>query len=262
MRNKIGISVVRLQGIERSALALMASLLGFLAFSGGMSVIFAGQASALLTSVVAVNSATCDPLGLGVGSGDPILIEELGTEDNTYGTSPAFPLSDSGISATASFSGSIACASSYAAGVGSQIELNITNDTTRSFSDLWYVSDGAVSITNIDGEINGFSAFKIDGTLTSNFNNPLISESLGANEVFEPGETWTFILDGFNDPIYAAPTSTPWLGSVGVGTDSDQVSTIYLSSGSIVAFVPEPSTALLIGLGLAGLAMPRRWRGR
>jgi hypothetical protein len=240
----------------------MASLLGFLAFSGGMSVIFAGQASALLTSVVAVNSATCDPLGLGGAGGAPILVEELGTEDNTYGTSSAFPLSDSGISATASFSGSVACAANYTVGVGSQIELSITNETTRSFSDLWYVSDGLVSITNIDGEINGFSAFKIDGTLTSNANNPLISESLGVNEVFEPGETWTFILDGFNDLVYAAPTSTPWLGSVGVGTDSDQISTVYLSSGSIIAFVPEPSTALLIGLGLAGLAMPRRWRGR
>ena len=32
----------------------------------------------------------------------------------------------------------------------------------------------------------------IDGTLSSNANNPLVFESLSVNEVFEPGETWTF----------------------------------------------------------------------
>ena len=259
MRKRIEIPVVRWQRGERSTLALIASLLGWVAFSGGMSVVFAGQANALLTTVVAANSTTCDPLGL---AGGPLLIEELGTEDNYHGTSPAFPLSDSGISATVSVSTGVACASTFTVGVGSQWELSITNETTRSFSDLWYVTDALTSITNVDGEINGFSAFKIDGTLSSNANNPLVFESLSVNEVFEPGETWTFILDGFDDGLWTEPDSIPWLGSVGVGADSDQNTTLALSSGSIVAFVPEPSAALLVGLGLAGLAMPRRRRGR
>ena len=262
MHGRIGISVVRWQGGERSALASIASLLVFLAFPGGMIVIFPGQASAVPTSVVASNSATCDPLGLGGGGGGPILVEELGTEDNYHGMSPAFPLSDSAISATVSPSVGIACASTFTGAPGGQWELSITNETSRSFSDLWYVSDGATSITNVDGVINGFSAFKIDGTLTSNANNPLVSESLVMNEVFEPGETWTLILDGFDDFTNSAAIAIPWLGSVGVGTDSDQTTTIALSSGSIVAIVPEPGTALLIGLGLAGLAMPRHRRGR
>jgi len=261
MYGRFGISRVRWQGGEGSALALAASLIAFLAFSGGMNVLFPGQASAVPTSVVASNSATCDPLGLGGGGGGPTLVEELGTEDNYHGMSPAFPLSDSAISATVSPSVGIACASTFTGAAGGQWELSITNETSRSFSDLWYVSDGAASITNVDGVINGFSAFKIDGTLTSNANNPLVFESLVMNEVFEPGETWTFILDGFDD-IFTLPTSIPWLGSVGVGSDSDQLTTISLSSGSIVAIVPEPGTALMIGLGLAGLAMPRRLRGR
>ena len=66
----------------------------------------------------------------------------------------------------------------------------------------------------------------------------------------------TFIIDGYSNMVSALASE---LGSVGVGFGSAEPGlTIPLSSGSIVALVPEPSAALLMGLGLAGLTMTGR----
>ena len=214
----------------------------------------AGQANALWTYVVAANGNTCDPLGLTTGAaGTATPIDELGT-------SAGFHLADEGITALAGQSADIACPSNFSAAfpTGTQVLLSITNSTNRTFSDLWYVADPETSISNVDGEINFNPAFKIDGTVTINQNNPLISESFFADEYFTPGETWTFIIDSYSNTV-SAPASE--LGSVGVGFGSAEPGlTIPLSSGSIVALVPEPGTALLMGLGLAGLTMTGRRR--
>jgi len=213
----------------------------------------AGQASALWTSVVAADSVTCDPLGLSSGpAGTAMPIDELGT-------SSGFHLADEGIVAFAMLTADVACPSNLSP-LGTQIILSITNSTNRTFSDLWYVADPETSISNVDGEINSNPAFKIDGTVTTGQNNPLVSESFASDEYFTPGETWMFILDGYSN-IVSAPASE--LGSAGVGFDSAEPGlTIPLSSGSIVALVPEPSSALLMGLGLAGLTMTSRRRPR
>ena len=217
----------------------------------GALLVTVGQANALATQVVASNSSTCDPLGLGGGSaGASISVDELGT-------SAAFALADEGITAVSALTSQVACpTTSSLAGV--QVELSITNSTTRSFANLWYVADGPTTFSNIDGEVNQFSAFKIDGTVTVNANNPLVNESMAIDEVFEPGETWTFIIDHY-DNFVGGPGSASSLGSIGVGSDSDQVQTIYLSTGSIISAIPEPNSALLLGLGLAALSSPR-WR--
>ena len=212
----------------------------------------AGQANALFTFVVAENGPNCDPLGLATSAaGTATLIDELGT-------SAPFHLADEGITAFASQSADLACASTASPAAGAQILLSITNSTNRTFSDLWYVADPETSITNVDGEINFNSAFKIDGTVTFNLNNPLVFESIFTDELFSPGETWKFILDGYFNAV-SAPASE--LGSIGVGWESAEPGlTIPLSSGSIIALVPEPSTALLMGLGLAGLTLTGRKR--
>jgi hypothetical protein len=168
-----------------------------------------------------------------------------------------FDLADEGITAVSNLTEQIACHSNFSQ-TGKQILLSITNSTNRTFSDLWYVADPETSITNIDGKINSNSAFKIDGTVTINQNNPLISESFASDEYFTPGETWTFIIDGYSNAVSALPSE---LASIGVGFDSAEPTlTIPLSSGSIVALVPEPSAALLMGLGLAGLTVTSRQR--
>ncbi len=211
----------------------------------------AGQANALWTYVVAANGTTCDPLGLTAGAAG------IATPIDELGTSVGFDLADEGITAFATQTADIACLSNFSQ-TGTQVLLSITNSTSRTFSDLWYVADPETSISNIDGEINFNPAFKIDGTVTINQNNPLISESFASDEYFTPGETWTFIIDGYSNAVSALPSE---LASIGVGFDSAEPGlTIPLSSGSIVALVPEPSAALLMGLGLAGLTMTGRRR--
>lgn len=210
----------------------------------------AGQANALWTHVVAQNIQNCDPLGLATGpNGTAIVIDELGT-------SAPFHSADEGITASASQSANVACPSTASPAVGMQVLLSITNSTNRTFSDLWYVADPETSITNFDGKINSNAAFKIDGTVTVNLNNPLISESILTDELFSPGETWKFIIDSYVNAV-SVPASQ--LGSIGVGSDSAEAGiTIPVSTGSVIAMVPEPGTALLMGLGLVGLTITGR----
>jgi hypothetical protein len=49
-------------------------------------------------------------------------------------------------------------------------------------------------------------AFKIDGTVTLGANNPLFGESGTVNEIFEPGETWRFIVTNVLFPANVPPT--------------------------------------------------------
>ena len=94
------------------------------------------------------------------------------------------------------------------------------------------------------------------GTVTVNLNNPLISESILTDELFSPGETWKFIIDSYVNAV-SVPASQ--LGSIGVGSDSAEAGiTIPVSSGCVIAMVPEPGTALLMGLGLVGLTITGR----
>ena len=83
-----------------------------------------------------------------------------------------------------------------------------------------------------------------------------VSESILTGELFSPGETWKFIIDGYFNAV-SAPASH--LGSIGVGVDSAEAGiTIPVSTGSVIALVPEPGTALLMGLGLVGLTITGR----
>jgi hypothetical protein len=91
-------------------------------------------------------------------------------------------------------------------------------------------------------------AFEIDAV---GANTPLVSEVGGSIAgVFEPGETWTFIIQDYTNTfgLSAALISSIGLPSAGLA-----------SSGSIVAVpVPEPTPAALVGLGVLGLALARR----
>jgi hypothetical protein len=134
--------------------------------------------------------------------------------------------------------------------------VDITNLTRRSFEEVWYVADPETTITNVDGLVNDELAFRID---MIGINTPLISEAGGIFPgIFEPGETWTFILQDYANTRGISPA---FLGSFGVpsplvGAGPGGASS---SSGSIIAVpVPEPSTAALISLGLIGFALHRR----
>ncbi len=83
----------------------------------------------------------------------------------------------------------------------------------------------------------------------------MVSESGGVNDIFESGETWQFIIQDYSN---LNDTSAAIFVSPGVGSPSSLGLEGGHSSGSIIAFIPEPSTALLLALGLVALAMRRR----
>jgi hypothetical protein len=213
-----------------------------------VSLAFATTALAVPVSVTSSNLTHCDvlsvpaelhELGLGAGSGGPFPIQEE-------------------ISASASPASSAICPSDQDPGVN----IFMTNLSGADWTEVWYVADPETSISNYDGLVNDQQAFRIDSV---GANRPLTFESIAFDDVFQAGETWFFSIDGYvnTNGLSAAafdscsPQAGPCTaGLVGLGSVGD-----LFSSGSIIAVgnpVPEPSTALLIGVGLLSLGLIRR----
>jgi hypothetical protein len=132
-----------------------------------------------------------------------------------------------------------ACSAENQKGVA-DAQVLITNDSGQDFIEVYYVADAETTITNVDGLIDGLLAFKIDDF---GANTPLVSESITADNIFEAGETWTFILQDYSNGLGRAASD---LASIGIPTSGD----IY-SSGSIVGIVAGTGGADAAG-GWAG----------
>ena len=202
----------------------------------------ASLAQAVPTKVNYNDSLNCDTLFV------PTDVHELGI-------APAFStVPDELITATSTFTAQAACPASDIPNQPNAV-LTMTNLTPTAWADVWYVADplnlvGGTTISNFDGVVDDLAgtvpgqAFLID---RFGLNKPLISESGLANGIFEPGETWQFLID---DYFNTGGLSAAAFDSIGVAS----LSPVALSSGSIIArAVPEPSSLALAALGLLGL---------
>jgi len=188
-----------------------------------------------------VDDQRCDPMPNGL-----FQLDELGVR-------PAFPLNELiGVQIVGpGVFGS--CASHPNNFQVPDYQVVITNLTRTSWRNLYFVADtglvgaGLPTVGNSDGRINGGDAFRID---TVGVNQPLVSESINADRVFEPGEIWIFNVEDWFPGVNLPLT----FGSLGVGNASGANAN---SSASIVA-IPEPAGLALLGLGLAGLGLSRR----
>ena len=132
----------------------------------------------------------------------------------------------------------------------------MTNLTGRFLSDLFYVGDPETRLSNVDGVGEGGGspgisglAFRIDSI---GANRPLVFESLTPDGIFEPGETWQFIVQDYGNLLGLAPDS---FFSIGMAGDSTAI--VQSSAASIVRMVPAPGTLALLG---GSLAFARRRR--
>ena len=227
--------------------SFVASLLGSLAF-------------AVPAQVYYDDTEHCDPLFV------PTDVDELGIGQSVAGAIVGpFP-KDEEITAFAIEEYMPACMHSDDPDKVDSI-VSITNLTVpqRSFSELWYVANPNTYISNWDGlvgqvgsaDLGSGPAFRIDNV---GHNRPLLSESGTADGIFEPGETWKFVVQDYDAGSLgldaAAFTSIGVAGgSLGGGK----------SSGSIIGIpmrVPEPSGLALLAIGLVTPALRRRQRCR
>ena len=171
------------------------------------------------------------------------LVDELGHPS-------VFPFGER-IDAVSTFTQQAACPSHENPNIPNVI-VQMTNLNPFTFFDLHYVADpntpGAIgtSISNEDGLVNAGQAFRIDRV---GLNQPLLGESILNDGLFQPGETWRFIID---DYVNTAGIPAHAFFSISVGSASGGPP----SSGSIIALIPEPASMGL--LGVAGLGILRR----
>ncbi|MDX9910445.1 MAG: PEP-CTERM sorting domain-containing protein [Phycisphaerales bacterium] len=183
--------------------------------------------------------------------GNRVALEELGN-------APLFP-TDELIESVATFTQQSACPPMDNPAIPNALVV-MTNLTGRSWTDLFYVGDLETTFTNVDGVASTNEAPPPNSLLTFAFridsfglNRALVFESIAFDGVFEPGETWHFIIQDYSNTFGLSPAAFGSLdfagGSVGDG----------LSSGSIVQFiVPAPGSLALLGAG--ALASTRRRR--
>ncbi len=168
------------------------------------------------------------------------------------GFQPPFPLEQSILASSVTWQGHVPCPSEYQ-GLGA-VQISMQNLTGKSWYDVWYVADPETQLSNWDeyvGEI-GFAAwksFKIDNL---GVNTPLVSESLIPDNIFQPGEIWEFVIQEYNNALMAPPSAFDSIGIAGASAGFPP------SSGSIIAWVPEPNSGVLLAIGCLVLLWRRR----
>ena len=206
-------------------------------------------------------STECDPLFI------PQLVDELGIghSGGATGVTGPFP-KDEEISAKSYEDYKPVCPTSDDPDIADAI-VDITNLTqpARSFKALWYVGNPTTSLSNVDGEVfqagfpNGRGlAFRID---TRGHNRPLISESIKADGIFEPNETWRFVIQDYDAGTAVGGVAGGAADFTSIGVAGGSLAHGDRSTGSIIGIpIPEPTSLGLLMLGTMGAIIFRRRR--
>lgn len=116
---------------------------------------------------------------------------------------------------------------------------------------VWYISDPETTVTNFDGFIGNVcpddaeEAFRIDSL---GVNRPLVFESMIVDNIWQPGETWHFILQDYANGAGGPPHQYDSLGIAGASPGFPP------STGSIMVHcVPEPATMAGVFLTVGSL---------
>jgi len=189
-----------------------------------------------------------DPTSCDTLFGPPIS-DEIG--EGTVGLSPLgpFPPSEELDVISETFAELGTCPSFNGAALDFVIE--IKNLSGESWEHVVYVTDFGLGIGGYDGFVNGETAVEID---TFGVNVNLLSESIIADNIWQPLEVWEFVLQDFGasgpftlDSIgiaAASPTSSPSTGSIIVWNEK-----LASTSGS-------QATGTTTILGTCGLSFP------
>ena len=215
-------------------------------------ILAATGAALAITSLAAANPVDgryfdlpgCDDFGARIAT------EELGT-------GPLFPR-DERITSVSTFTFDSACPMTDDPNIPNRV-VEITNMTGIPWRELFYVGDIETTFSNVDGIAStdeapppgslATFAFRID---SDGMNKPLFFESMTSDGIFEPGETWLFIVQDFVNTLGNDPADFSSLDFSGGSVGNS-------SAASIVQFmVPTPGSSAL--LALTGLAALRRRR--
>ncbi len=204
------------------------------------------------TKVAYLDVSTCDPLFI------PQVVDELGSPIVPFPGDELIDHQDLGPSPVA------VCPTDDPLVPDALVK--IVNLTNRTFTQVWYIADRETTISNVDGfaeddaiansgvPISNY-AFRIDNAISdpNGIHHPLLFES-NPNGLFDPGETWEFVLQDYSNLLNYPPDA---FVSFGVGSASIDIPGALGSSGSIVA-IPEPQAGSLLGLAMACAGAVRR----
>jgi len=247
--------------MKKRRIMKFALLINLFVFGAFVSLI-AAPAFAVPVKVVHDDWASmCDPLFI------PQLVDELGIGQSGNTTNIGRFPKDEEISAKSYEDYRTVCPDSDNSTMPDAI-VDITNLTqpARSFKALWYVGNPNTFLSNVDGEVSqlGFAgygagrAFRID---TRGHNKPLISESIKADGIFEPNETWRFVIQDYSAGTAGGGVAGGAADFTSIGVAGGSLTHGHRSTGSIIGIpIPEPTSLGLLMLGTMGAIIFRRRR--